>query len=509
VNYTALISVSTLFFLVSTLFVYLSARSPLARYFLDEPDKRKMHTIQIPRIGGFAIILSYAAVLSLLAVVSPTLLDLVLLNDTGKAIGFAALLVFILGFFDDSTFVELTVAIKFGVQFVIALGVVYVFGISFEELYIFDHVLYLGEIGRALTVLWIVGVTNALNIIDGIDGLSASVTITSLAIAAVVLFISGNSEILFVVLPLIAIILGFLVHNYPPAKLFAGDTGSLFFGSLVAILSVKVAALGQERGVESLSAFYIAAFPVIEVWVSMLRRFVYGQRSSKNLKDSLKRMVTPDNLHMHHRLIFKGYTHEQALRFLVFFAISISSIAIILVLTSNSLYKSIAIIYSVFFLIMVLRRLDYGKQDYFSEQSSETVRRVIAITGESDYFEHSLRHFVRNKYWIARFERISDVMGRRVDAYIVYNESDDCIETDIMRALDIRSSSERPLFFITNIDKNSIPQLRDKQVYFMKKPVDMPYLMHDIKKIIAAGGSVSASDINSTLTIEGEHVTES
>ncbi len=323
------------------------------------------------------------------------------------------------------------------------------------------------------------------------------------------MFISGNSEILFVVLPLIAIILGFLVHNYPPAKLFAGDTGSLFFGSLVAILSVKVAALGQERGVESLSAFYIAAFPVIEVWVSMLRRFVYGQRSSNNLKDSLKRMVTPDNLHMHHRLIFKGYTHEQALRFLVFFAISISSIAIILVVTNNSLYKSIAIIYSLFFLIMVLRRLEYGKQDYFSEQSSETVRRVIAITGESDYFEHSLRHFVRNKYWIARFERISDVMGRRVDAYIVYNESDDCIETDVKRALDIRSSSERPLFFITNVDKNSIPQLRDKQVYFMKKPVDMPYLMHDIKKIIAAGGSVTASDINSTLTIEGEHVTES
>lgn len=507
-NYALLILLSGVFFGVSSLFVYVFSRSVLAKYFLDEPDKRKMHQLQIPRIGGVAILAAYGAVLLLLALLSPELFQAVLWNPTGKAIGFAAVLIFVLGFLDDSVFVTLNVPVKFGVQFIIAIGVVYLFGISFEELSLFGKDIDLGEFGRIITIFWIVGVTNALNIIDGIDGLSASVTIASLTIASIVLALSGHSEILFVVLPLISVILGFLVHNYPPARLFAGDTGSLFFGSLVAILSVKVAALGSSGG-ESLSAFYIAAFPVLEVWVSMVRRFVYGQRNSKNLKDSIKQMVTPDNLHMHHRLIFKGYTHEQALRFLIFFAVSISSIAIILVLTDNIIYKGVSIIYSIFFLLMILRRLEYGKRNYLSDNSGETIRRVIAITGESDYFEHSLRHFSRNRYWIARFERISDIMGRRVDSFVVYNENEDRIHVDIQRALDIRSASDRPLFFITDVDKETMPELRDRHIYFVRKPVDMPYLMHDIEKVIAHGGELTDSDINATITIEGAHVTKS
>lgn len=504
-NYYTLFYTTAFFFILSVGFVYLVSISPLVPYFLDAPDKRKMHQLQIPRIGGFGMLLALGVGLGTLALLSPHTLQLVLLNNTGLAIGYAATLVFILGFFDDSTFVELTVPIKFGVQFLIAIGVVYFFDISFEELYIFNNPIYLGEIGKLITVFWIVGVTNALNIIDGIDGLSASVTIASLTIASIVLFISGHTEILFIVLPLIAIILGFLVHNYPPARLFAGDTGSLFFGSMVAILSVKVAALGI-NGVESLSAFYIAAFPVIEVWVSIIRRFVYARRSSKGVKDSIKMVVSPDNLHMHHRLIFKGFSHEQALRFLVFLALSISSIAIILVMTDNSIYKIAAILYSVLFLLLVLRRLDYGKQNYLSSENGETIRRVIAITGDSDYFEHSLRHFSRSKYWIARFDRISDIIGRRVDAYIVYNEDADRVHIDIQRALDIRSASERPLFFITDEDKKNVPELQNKNVFFIRKPVDMPYLMHDIEKIVSSGDSFSSNGINSTLTVEAHNV---
>jgi len=504
VDYTSLSLTSLLFFALSALSIFFVLRTPLVTFFLDAPDRRKMHQLQIPRIGGFAILISYAVSLLILYFFSPDLFQKVLLNDTGSAIAYAALLVFIVGFFDDTTFVNVTVPVKFAMQFGVAIGVVYIFDISFQEVFVFDYSINLGQFGKVATVFWIVGVTNALNIVDGIDGLAGSVTITSLLIAAAVVFISGNTDILFVVLPLIAVILGFLVFNYPPAKLFAGDTGSLFFGSLVAILSVKVASLGS-RGVDSLAAFYIAAFPVIEVWVSMVRRYSYARRDNQRFKDAIRKVVSPDNLHMHHRLIFKGYSHEQALHFLIFFAVSISSVAIILVLTDNLILKSASVLYSMLFLIMVLKRLDYGKRNYHNNQNGEAVRRVIAITGDSDYFEHSLRHFTRNRYWIARFERVSDIMGRRVDAFVVYNETVDRIHVDIQRAMDIRSINDRPIFFITDADKNSIPELTNKQVYFIKKPVDMPYLVHDIEKIVSNGGSNRFSEINGTLTVEASH----
>ncbi len=124
-NYYALLTLCFVFFFSSTIFVYAIVKSPFIQYFLDEPDSRKMHQLQIPRIGGFAIILSYGFVLAILAVLSPQLLKHVLLNDTGMAIGFATILIFILGFFDDSKFVTLNVPTKFGVQFTIAIGVVY------------------------------------------------------------------------------------------------------------------------------------------------------------------------------------------------------------------------------------------------------------------------------------------------------------------------------------------------------------------------------------------------
>jgi len=500
----SLLFLSILFFAISAASVYIVIRTPLVKLFLDAPDRRKMHQLQIPRIGGFAVLIAYAISLAIVALVDSTLLNQVLLNDTGLSIAYAGLLVFIIGFFDDTTIINVNVPVKFFFQFSIAAGVVYLFGISFQELYIFDRLINLGEFGKIITIFWIVGVTNALNIIDGIDGLAGSVTISSLLIAAVVLFLSGNTDILFVVLPMIALICGFLLFNYPPAKLFAGDTGSLFFGSLVAILSVKVASLGT-HGVDSLAAFYIAAFPVLEVWVSMIRRFSYARREKKSLKQSIRQVVSPDNLHMHHRLIFKGYSHEQALHFLIFFAVSISSVAIILVLTEDLVLKFGAVIYSVAIVIMVLKRLDYGKRNYQNRMGTESVRRVIAITGDSDYFEHSLRHFTRNRYWIARFERVSDIMGRRVDAFVVYNETIDRIHVDVQRAMDIRSTSDRPIFFITDADRASLPELNSTQVFFIRKPVDMPYLVHDIEKIVSNGGVIRSSDINGTLAVESHN----
>ncbi|ERP31931.1 glycosyltransferase family 4 protein [Chitinivibrio alkaliphilus] len=312
-----------LFFSASASLVYLMYRSNLKHFFVDIPDKRKIHQLLIPRIGGFAFIISFFISLGVVAFFSRITDGNVLLYMRESAI-FAPLvagsaIIFFIGFLDDSTFINVGVGAKFSVQLLVALVSVYGYDMYIDTLYFLGSSLELGYLGPVISVLWIIGVTNSFNIIDGIDGLSASLSLLSICIASTILFFAGDPTILWVTIPVCAVIMGFLFHNYPPARIFAGDSGSLFFGFIAALYSIQVANMYHNgKGVETFAAFLVVGLPVLEVFVSMIRRFWYGLNENRGLKHSFKKVVSPDNLHMHHRLIFRGLTHEQALRFLVF-----------------------------------------------------------------------------------------------------------------------------------------------------------------------------------------------
>lgn len=496
----SLISLFVVTLLFSYSFIFFINRSKLRIFFIDKPDSRKIHQIQIPRIGGFAFILSFLSLVFFLWAGNTIIFDYYIITPVAQAVFISALLIFILGFFDDTTFIDVNVPTKFGIQFLIALIVVYYFKLSFREILFLGNNYSIGYIGDIFTIFWIVGVINALNIIDGIDGLSAGVTLVAIGITSIIFFISGNSELLKVSLPLSAVIIGFLIHNYPPAKLFAGDTGSLFFGSIVAILSVKVATLSVD-GIETISAFYIAFIPVIEVVVSIIRRYSYAYSDKKNITDSIKQVVTPDNLHMHHRLIFRGYSHQQALRFLLFFSISLSSIAIIINMTNNNFIKIGVALYSLIFLFLVLKRLEYGKKIFGYKQESVFRRKTLFLICENEYFDNSIRTYAGEKFWINSFSSFKNSNGRDCDLFIVYDNKKNSInlEEDIKK---ISKNLIKPIIIISDNFKENDNIFKNSMIYLVKKPIDMPYLLHDIEKIINMFENSKTVKLDETLTIE-------
>jgi UDP-GlcNAc:undecaprenyl-phosphate/decaprenyl-phosphate GlcNAc-1-phosphate transferase len=206
---------------------------------VDKPNERKIHIIPTPRIGGVAVFLSILASGIVLYFTFPNIFTETGENNIQLPITLMCLLfIFTLGFVDDLK--SLKPGIKFGVQFLIA-GLIYYAGFRISNITnpIGTGMLNVEVIDFPLTVLWIVGITNAFNLIDGLDGLSSGVA----AIASISIFmVSALSEqyiLAMTSLVLAGALTGFLKYNFRPAKIFLGDSGSLVIGFTLAILSIQ------------------------------------------------------------------------------------------------------------------------------------------------------------------------------------------------------------------------------------------------------------------------------
>ena len=200
---------------------------------VDVPkDGRRMHDHPIPRLGGLAIFLAFMV----------SVLIFVPLDTAKKGMLLGAVIIVILGIFDDIH--ALSAKLKFLVQLVAAL-VATLMGNRIEVLtnpniFSDNPIWELGWLSFPVTVIWIVAITNAVNLIDGLDGLACGVsTISSLTMLVIALLVS-NTNVATVMAALVGACIGFLPYNFNPAKIFMGDTGSLFLGSLVASLAFEL-----------------------------------------------------------------------------------------------------------------------------------------------------------------------------------------------------------------------------------------------------------------------------
>ena len=352
-----IIPITILFFFMSFISIYLIGDSRLLHFFVDVPDKRKVHSINIPRIGGFCVIIGFFLAILTLLIFNSSIFSFWLSDSVGKSIIFSAAIILILGFFDDTILFKVNAYQKIIVQFCLAITIVFVFNLYIEKFNFFGRIYDFGVFGPVLTIIWIVGVMNAFNIIDGIDGLMGSLVLISLVFSTGLFLFTGHQEYVIITIPMIALVLAFLKYNYSPAVIFAGDSGSLFFGMVAAILSVKVGAIEVQR-IETISVFYIVALPVIEVFVSMIRRYYYGSKEEKSTKEKIQMMMMPDNRHMHHRLVNKGYSHERVLFFMVSLSVLFSLCSIIINISSNYLLKLVVILYSVYVVFHILNYLN-------------------------------------------------------------------------------------------------------------------------------------------------------
>ena len=259
---------------------------------IDIPlDERRMHKKPTPRIGGLAIFAGFVVATFVFCEPSAEL----------YAIWIGGAILVILGIIDD--IFRLNAWIKLLIQLCVA-GIAVCFGMLIDHITLFGLVINFGCFSIPITILWITGLSNAINLIDGLDGLACGVSaITALSVFTVVL-ITGDTTSALLTAILIGACVGFLPYNKNPAKIFMGDTGALFLGYTLSIISVQ--GLFKLHTVLSfLVPFSIFALPIFDTFVAICRRLIHGQSP-----------FHPDRGHLHHRLVDMGFTHKEAVRIL-------------------------------------------------------------------------------------------------------------------------------------------------------------------------------------------------
>ncbi len=265
-----------------------------------QPGERRVHVRPVPSLGGIAIY--FGVVLALLT----TMTDLSS-NRTMQGILVGSTFIVILGIVDDLC--ELRPRYKLLGQ-ILAAGILVSFGIKIDFVTNpFGGMIYLGIWGIPLTIFWIVGIINAVNLIDGLDGLAAGVSTIASFTLLVVAIQEGNMMIVLLTASLAGAALGFLKYNFNPAKIFMGDTGSMFLGFMLATVSTS-GALKSATAATILVPVLALGVPIFDTVFAIIRRRYNGQPVSQ-----------ADQGHLHHRLLQRGLSHRQAV--LVVYVISI------------------------------------------------------------------------------------------------------------------------------------------------------------------------------------------
>ena len=277
----------------------------LARDLVQHPTSRGSHTEPKPRIGGIALYASFLLALFASLPLQTSISEL-LYDDRYLAILLGVTLMFVTGLIDD--IYGLKSSTKLISQLVAGL-ITWHGGVQID---VVSVTLYSGiEIGwlsLPVTLFWIVLVTNAINLIDGLDGLAAGVTLFVSIMMLVLCVISHNYIIAIGFAALAGATLGFLRYNFNPASIFMGDSGSYFLGYIIATMSIVGSVKGQTT-FAMLIPFLALGVPIFDAILSPLRRFATG-----------KNMFKPDHKHLHHKIMESGEGHRNTV--LIIYAIT-------------------------------------------------------------------------------------------------------------------------------------------------------------------------------------------
>lgn len=290
---------------------------------IDVPkDSRRMHKVPIPRLGGLAIFLGFILSVLLFAEI----------DRSTRGILIGSIMIVILGVLDD--IMALRALPKFLVQ-IAAAGVAVYYGnviqfISNPVLTSASRYLNLGNWAIPLTIVWIVAITNAVNFIDGLDGLAVGVSAISSATLLVTAILVSEGNVAVIMAALLGACLGFIPYNMNPAKIFMGDTGSTFLGYILATVSIQ--GLFKMYAIISFAVpFLILGLPIFDICFAILRRLAKGQNP-----------MHADRGHVHHRLIDMGFNQKQAVA-IAYMITAILGLAAV-VLTSSGALRALILI---------------------------------------------------------------------------------------------------------------------------------------------------------------------
>ena len=340
---------------------------------IDTPkDARRVHKKPIPRFGGMSIFLG-----SMAAMVIPAGM-----NANIKTAMIGGALMYLLGIIDDIK--DIKPVVKFGGQLLIA-SLVYTLGIriTFVSNYFgaavtdaHANVILSAGVSYIITVFWIVGITNAVNLMDGLDGLAAgSVAIMSLSLAYIAYIHGirlGSMPVCIALVAVAAGCIGFLPYNFSPAKTFMGDGGALYLGYMIAVLSV-ISPLKRATVVGALIPMLTLAVPIFDTALAMLRRTLKHES-----------IMAADKGHLHHHLMAAGFGQRRSV--LIMYGI-VAIMGEVAVLLSRELYKDAFFLFLVAFLylciIIVPKKPKKGIKRIITQDTSEL---------EKEYFTEYLNY---------------------------------------------------------------------------------------------------------------------
>ncbi|MBO6086966.1 undecaprenyl/decaprenyl-phosphate alpha-N-acetylglucosaminyl 1-phosphate transferase [bacterium] len=298
---------------------------------VDVPNERKIHTKPISRIGGVAIwastMLTFLCLVFMSYYPSGNLMSGILLGGS---------LMFLLGLIDD--IYGLGAKFKLFIQLSIA-TLVYLLGVQINVLPFIGNI---GLFSYPITVLWIVGISNAVNFIDGVDGLAGSViTVNAVTLAIIAVSMTPSNPISALIGFILAgSMLAFLTYNFNPAKIFMGDSGALFSGFLLATISVI--GVMKAAAIFILLPFLVLAVPIMDITFSSLRRIFKGQSP-----------FVADAEHIHHKLLHAGFSQKKTVMILTSVAIIAGALASLFMGTATIKHYFICILAIVIIMLLL------------------------------------------------------------------------------------------------------------------------------------------------------------
>ncbi len=316
----------------SFLLTFLAKKIAMHVNAIDIPNERKVHHKPMPRCGGLAIFGAFLIGYIIYGEITTQMLSILI----------GSFLIIMLGFIDDIK--PLRARTKFLFQIIAACVVVFYGETYFTEItFLGLHFNFPYALNTIISVIYIVAICNAINLIDGLDGLAAGISSIYFATIAIIAFILNKIGGLDIILSLIMLgsTLGFLGHNFPPAKIFMGDTGSLFLGFMIAVISL----LGFKiTTITSLVVpLVILAIPLYDTILAILRRLIKGES-----------IGTPDKEHFHHQLLKMQIGPKKTILLIYFINILFSIVSIFYVIGDNKQAIILYIILMLFWLYLVL-----------------------------------------------------------------------------------------------------------------------------------------------------------
>lgn len=291
---------------LALVFTPLIGRGSAVLGLVDAPGGRKVHTQSVPRLGGLAVVSAATLALALVGTFNPQPVEPSIWVAL-RPLLIAAALVFIIGLVDDVRGAGWLPKLVFETG---AAAVVMSSGLLIERVTLLGTTWSIGWLAWPITALWLIGLTNAFNLIDGVDGLAAGIAALAGAACGAILIVRGHTAEAMLLAAFVGAALGFLVYNFEPASIFLGDSGSLVIGFLLAATAIA----GWQKGATALATavpLLIFALPIADAAMTLLRRGFAKPANGRSVRAALKRIVEPDREHIHHRLLAVGWSARQ------------------------------------------------------------------------------------------------------------------------------------------------------------------------------------------------------